>query len=101
MLATEGNVCQEKNRPTETVVVTKRDVLKSQLPLIIIAATVILLTILYFAYRTLGHSRCDSIFEQTADRVQTNLEFIKIKGELTLEREKAQELTEASQKVAL
>lgn len=81
--------------------VAKRNILKSQLPLIIVAATVALLTLSWFVYRSLGHSKCDSIFEQTADRVQANLEFIKIKGELALGREKVQDLTEASQKVAL
>ena len=79
----------------------KRNVLKSQLPLTIIAATAILLVIIYFVYQSPLHSKCDSIFEQTADRLRGNLEFIKIKGELVLGREKVQELTEGSQKVAL
>jgi hypothetical protein len=82
-------------------VVTKRNVLKSQLPLIIIAATAVLLTVVWLVYRTLAHSKCDSIFEQTADKVQANLDFIKVKGELALGREKVQDLTEASQKVGL
>ena len=60
----------------------------------------VLLTILWLGYRTLSHSRCDSIFEQTADRVQANLGFIQAKGELALGTEKAQELTEALQNVA-
>ena len=81
--------------------VTKQNVLKSQLPLIIIAATVVLLTLVWLVYRTLAHSKCDSIFEQTADKVQANLDFIKVKGELALGREKVQDLTEASQKVGL
>ena len=79
----------------------KRNVLKSQLPLIIVAATAILLVIIYFVYQSPFHSKCDSIFEQTADRLRGNLEVIKIKGELVLGREKVQELTEGSQKVAL
>jgi hypothetical protein len=83
------------------VVVTKRNVLKSQLPLILVAATVVLLILMWLVYRTLVHSKCDSIFEQTADRVRADLEFIKIKGELALGQEKVQELTEASQKVGL
>jgi hypothetical protein len=83
------------------VVATTRNVFKSQLPLIIIAATAVLLTLLWFVYRSLGRSRCDSIFEQTADRVRADLEFIKIKGELALGREKIQELTDSSQKVGL
>jgi len=79
----------------------KRNVLKSHLPLIIVAATVVLLTLMWFVYRGLGHSRCDSIFEQTADRMRADLEFIKIKGELAPGREKIQELTNSSQKVGL
>jgi hypothetical protein len=79
-------------------VVAKRSVLKSQLPLIIVAATAVLLAVIYFAR---PRPKCDSIFEQTADRVRGNLEFINIKGGLVLGREKVQELTEGSQKVAL
>jgi hypothetical protein len=82
-------------------VVAKRNVLKSQLPLIIVAATAVLLVIIYFVYQSPSHSKCDSIFEQTTDRLGGNLEVIKIKGELVLGREKVQELTEGSQKVAL
>jgi hypothetical protein len=82
-------------------VVAKRTVLKSQLPFIIVAATAVLLAIVYFVYRGLGRSRCDSIFEQTTDRLRGNLEFINIKGALVLGSEKVQELTEGSQKVAL
>jgi len=91
----------ETDRQAENAVVAKRNVLKSQLPLIVVAATVILLTLFWLVYRIWIHSKCDSIFEQTADRVQANLEFIKVKGELALGREKVQDLTEASQKVAL
>jgi len=82
-------------------VVAKRNGLKSQLPLIIVAATAVSLAIIYFVYQGAGRSKCDSIFEQTADRLSGNLEFIKIKGELVLGREKVQERTEGSQKVAL
>ena len=78
--------------------VAKRNVLKSQLPLIIVAATAVLLAIIYFFH---PRSKCESIFEQTADRLGGNLEFINIKGGLVLGREKVQELTEGSQKVAL
>jgi hypothetical protein len=80
-------------------VATKRNVLKRQLPLIVVAATVVLLTWLWLRHHP--SSKCDRIFEQTADRVQANLEFIKVKGELALGREKVQDLTESSQKVAL
>jgi len=82
-------------------VVAKRNVLKSQLPLMIIAATAVLLVIIYFVYQGLIRSKCDSIFEQTENRLRGNLEFIKIKGELVLGREKVQELSEGPQKVAL
>jgi hypothetical protein len=82
-------------------VVAKRNVLKSQLSLMTIAATAVLLVIIYLVYQSVGHSKCDSIFEQTADRLGGNLGFIQIKGELVLGRDKVQELTESSQKVAL
>jgi hypothetical protein len=82
-------------------VVAKRNGFKSQLPLMIVAAAAILLVVIYFVYQGFGRSRCDSIFEQTADRLRGNLEFIKVKGELVLGREKVQDLTEGSQKVAL
>lgn len=84
--------------------VGKRKVLKSQLPLavLVIAATAVALTIIYFVYRTLlPHSKCDSIFEQTTDRLRGNLDVVKTNGELVLGRERVQELTEGSQKVAL
>jgi hypothetical protein len=67
----------------------------------IIAATAVLLVIIYFVYQGLIRSKCDSIFEQTENRLRGNLEFIKIKGELVLGREKVQELSEGPQKVAL
>jgi hypothetical protein len=82
-------------------VVAKRNVLKSPLPLIIVAATAVLLALIYFVYQGTGRSKCDSIFEQTADRLSGNLKFINITGELALGRETVQKLTEGSQKVAL
>jgi len=78
-------------------VATKQNVLKGQLPLIILAATVVLLTLVWL-FRP--HPKCDSIFEQTADKVQANLDFIKVKGKLVLGSERVQDLTDASQKVA-
>jgi hypothetical protein len=90
-----------KSRSPGERVVAKRNVLRSQLPLVIVAAAAISLAIIYFIYQGFTRSKCDSIFEQTADRLRGNLEFIKIKGELVLGREKVQELSEGSQKVAL
>ena len=82
--------------------VAKRNVLKSPLPLIIVAAaTAVLLALIYFVYQGIGRSKCDSIFEQTADRLSGNLKFINITGGLALGRETVQKLTEGSQKVAL
>ena len=100
-LANKHSVRQEKVIQVQVAVSTKRNVLKSQLPLIVIAATVCLLTLMWFVYRSLGRSRCDSIFEQTADRVQADLKFIKVKGGVTLGAEKVQELTDSSQKVGI
>jgi len=88
----------ETDRQAENAVATKQNVLKGQLPLIILAATVVLLTLVWL-FRP--HPECDSIFEQTADKVQANLDFIKVKGKLVLGSERVQDLTDASQKVAL
>ena len=84
--------------------VAKRKVLKSQLPLslLVFAATAVVLTLIYFVYRGfLPHPKCESIFEQTTDRLRGNMDVVKMNGELVLGREKVQELTEGSQKVAL
>src|SRR4029453_2213375 len=83
----------------EDAVATKPNVLKSQLPLIIIAATVVLLTAAWLLRPR--PSKGDSIVEQTEDKVRANLDFIKVKGKLALGSERVQDLTEASQKVAL
>jgi hypothetical protein len=74
--------------------------MKKQKPSAIVALTIVLLV---FAYLIYDHFRpqCDSIFEQTSTRVGGNLEVIKSKGELFVGREKIQELSEGSQKVAL
>jgi hypothetical protein len=85
-------------------VVAKRKVLKNQLPLslLVVALTAVLLTVIYFVYRGFSpHSKCDSIFEQTTDRLRSSLDVVKMNGDLVLGREKVQELTEGSQKVAL
>ena len=74
--------------------------MKKPKPLVIVALTVVVLVIVYLAYDIL-RPRCDSIFEQTSTKLGGNLEFIKTKGELFVGREKVQELTEGSQKVAL
>jgi hypothetical protein len=100
-LANKHGVWQEKVIQAEVAVSAKRNVLKSQVPLIVIAATVCLLALIWFVYRSLSRSRCDSIFEQAADRVRADLEFIKVKGGVTLGAEKVQELTDSSQKVGL
>ena len=46
-------------------------------------------------------SGCDGIFEQTAPRLEANLEIIRSKGMLAVGQEKIQELTESAQKVGL
>jgi len=66
--------------PEEKTVAAKRNVLKSQLPLMIVAATPVLIIIIYFVYQSFFHSKCDGIFEQTTERLHGNLEVIKIKG---------------------
>lgn len=46
-------------------------------------------------------SACEGIFEQTAPRLEANLEIIRNKGVLAVGQEKIQELTESAQKVGL
>ena len=75
--------------------------MKKQKSLVIIAVTLVVLVVAYFGYDLIVRQRCDSIFEQTSTRLGGNIEFIKTKGELFVGREKVQELTEGSQKVAL
>ena len=73
--------------------------MKKQKPLAIVALSVVVLVSAYFIYDHF-RPRCDSIFEQTSTRLGGNLELIKSKGELFVGREKLQELSEGSQKVA-
>ena len=100
-LANKHGVWQEKVIQQRSAVSAKRNVLKSQLPLIVIAATVCLLTLMWLVYRSLGRSRCDSIFQQTDDIMQVSLKVIETKGKLALGSQKVQELTDSSQKVAI
>lgn len=74
--------------------------MKKQKPLVILALSVVVLVIAYLVYDIL-RPRCESIFEQTATNLHGNLDVIKSKGDLFVGREKVQELTEGSQKVAL
>jgi hypothetical protein len=74
--------------------------MKKQKPLAIVALSVVVLVSAYLIYDHF-RPRCDSIFEQTSTRLGGNLELIKSKGELVVGREKVQELSEGSQKVAL
>jgi hypothetical protein len=74
--------------------------MKKQKPLTFVVVAGVVLVLAYFVYDRL-RPHCDTIFEQTTSRLRTNLEFIKTKGELFVGREKAQELAESSQKVAL
>jgi hypothetical protein len=48
-----------------------------------------------------GYSSCQGIFEQTAPRLEANIELIKSKGGLAVSQETVQELTEGAQKVGL
>jgi hypothetical protein len=73
-------------------------------PFVILVVTIVVLAIAYFAYDLIKPktvSPCETIFEQTATTFKTNLEIIKSKGEISVGKEKIQDLTEASQEVAL
>lgn len=48
-----------------------------------------------------GPSSCRGVFEQTAPRLEANIELIKSKGGFAVSQEKVQELTEGAQKVGL
>jgi type II secretory pathway pseudopilin PulG len=48
-----------------------------------------------------GASSCQGVFEQTAPRLEANIELIKNKGGFAVSQEKVQELTEGAQKVGL
>ena len=48
-----------------------------------------------------GPSSCQGVFEQTAPRLEANIELIRNKGGFAVSQEKVQELTEGSQKVGL
>jgi len=74
--------------------------MKKQLRLIVIAATVAVIVLVYILFAG-RRTQCDTIFEQTATRVGGNLEVIKNKGEFFVGREQVQELTEGAQKVGL
>lgn len=47
------------------------------------------------------HTPCEGIFEQTAPKVEANLQIIKNTGRLAVSQEKIQELSESAQKVGL
>ena len=73
-------------------------------PFVILVVTIVVLAIAYFAYDLIKPktiSPCESIFEQATTTFKTNLEIIKSKGEISIGKEKIQDLTEASQEVAL
>lgn len=48
-----------------------------------------------------GGSSCQGVFEQTAPRLEANIELIRNKGGFAVSQEKVQELTEGAQKVGL
>ena len=75
--------------------------MKKQLPLLIVVVAGLLAVGLYFGYQSLFRTKCDGLFEQTADQLRVPFEVIKTKGELVLGRTQVQALTEGSQKVAL
>jgi hypothetical protein len=76
--------------------------LQKHIPLMVVAATTVVLATAYFIYDRL-RPRCDALFEQTATRLRLGGDFesIRTKGELFIGREKVQELTESNSNVAL
>lgn len=75
--------------------------MKKQQPLMIIAGMFVVLALGYFIYDRM-RPRCDTFIEQTATRLSAKLHFIQsANSEMMIGREKVQELTDSSQKVAL
>jgi hypothetical protein len=66
--------------------------------LIIVPVTAALLIVAYF---WLKPASCDSIFEQTAPRLESKLEILKSQAKLVIGPEQVQALTDSSQKVGL
>ena len=64
------------------------------------AAAGVLVIVGLFVYLT-RPGPCDSIFEQTAPRLDTTLHFLKTNGEMVIGREKIQDLAESSQRMGI
>ena len=60
-------------------------------------------TVLYFGYDLLRSyvSPCDSIFEQTATSLETEIKFLKTEGKIVLGKEQLTELSERAQMTAI
>lgn len=61
----------------------------------------IVLAIGYFLYQWLVHSPCDTVLQQTAPELKGNIKVIKAEGGVALSQPQVQELSEASQKLAV
>ena len=68
--------------------------------LIVVAVIGLSSIIAFFVYIT-RPGPCDSIFEQTAPKLDTTVRFLKANGEVVIGQEKVQELAEGAQKVGL
>jgi hypothetical protein len=66
----------------------------------LVAAAGVLAIVGLFVYFT-RPGPCDSIFEQTAPRLDTTLHFLKTNGEMVIGRDKIQDLAESSQRMGI
>jgi len=65
-----------------------------------VAAAGVLTIVRLFVYFT-RPGPCDSIFEQTAPKLDTTLHFLKTNGEMVIGRDKIQDLAESSQRMGI
>lgn len=68
---------------------------------LLVSALIGVTAIAYMVVDGENGSSCASVFEQTAPRLQANLEIIQSKGEIAVSRDTIQQLTESAQRVGL
>ena len=66
-----------------------------------VAIIAVVIVVLAFFLYDRGRPDCDGLFEQTTARLSGRMEIIRNQGDLVIGREKVQELSDTSQKVAL
>lgn len=79
----------------------KKNRMSSRQKLILIIISVVCLVVLSILIILWPRSSCEGIFEQTAPRLEANLEIVRSKGVFAVGQVQIQELSESAQKVGL